>query len=493
MAKDLWLTPTQKIKLESTDKSIFSEIASRDRALNFNGMLGYLPNPDTVLKKRGQDISIYNELRTDSHTFSQILSRKSGIRAMNWEIDRGKAKSKETEFINGIFTKVLKLNNIITQMEEAPLYGYKFMEIMWERRNGYVIPATVSGKPPQWFSFDDQNRPRFRTRGSLTGELLPERKFLIATHEADYENPYGFASLSSCFWPVAFKRGGMKFWATFTEKYSMPYIIGKTPRGTDKAQVGDLLNMLDEMVQDAVAVIPDDSSVEIITGSDKGSVDIYERLCHFCNAEISKALLGQTLTTEVGDNGSYAAGKVHQDVRADIIESDADMLTEQLNQLIRWVIDYNFRDVNDYPEIIFYYPEDVDKDLADRDSTLSAQGVRFTKKYYSRAYGLNDDEFDVVDPTVGSATPQEFAEQINDADALDNATATMTTITKDAQAEIELKIYEIINSANSYDEAFSALLEVYPNLTLESLQRMVIKTCMDARILGYAESEDDHK
>lgn len=492
MAKDIWITPTEKIKLNTTDKSMFSELASRDRALNFSGFLGYLPNPDPILKKRGQDISIYNELRTDSHTFSQILSRKSGMRAMNWEIDRGKAKSKETEFINDIFTKVLKLNNIITQMIEAPLYGYKFMEIMWERRGGYIIPKDVSGKPPQWFSFDDQNRPRFRTAGSLTGELLPERKFLIPTHEADYETPYGFASLSACFWSVAFKRGGMKFWATFTEKYSMPYIIGKTPRGTDKKQITDLLDMLDEMVQDAVAVIPDDSSVEIITGSDKGSVDIYERLCHFCNSEISKALLGQTLTTEIGDSGSYAAGKVHENVRADIIESDADMVAEQLNQLIRWIIDYNFRDVNEYPEIIFFYPEDVDKDLADRDSTLSAQGVRFTKKYYSRAYGLEDDEFEVVDPNA--VTPAtEFSEPVKKkTDALDDAAATLNNMTEEAQAEIELKLFEIINSAENYEDAFAALMSAYPSLNLDALESMVKKICMNSRILGYAESEDEN-
>jgi len=493
MAKEIWITPHQKVPIGRGNKSLHTEIASRDRAEGFGSYFGYLPNPDPVLKKRGQDISVYKELRTDSHVFSQILSRKSGLRSMEWEIDRGKAKTKETEFINDIFTNVLKMNRIISGMLEAPLYGYKFMEIMWEKRGEYLVCSDVVGKPPQWFNFDTENRPRFKTMGSLMGELLPDKKFLIPTFEADYENPYGFASLSACFWSVVFKRGGMKFWATFTEKYSMPFLLGKTPRGTSKEENQALLESLDEMIQDAVAVIPDDSSVEVITGSDKGSSDIYYRLCQFCNGEISKALLGQTLTTEVGDNGSYAAGKVHEGVRADIIESDADMVTEQLNQLIRWLIDFNFANVNAYPEIIFYYPKDVDKDLADRDSTLTTQGVRFNKKYYSRAYGLDDDEFDVVDVADPGQPAAEFAEPVKkkNTDVLDDAAAGIKSLTAESEAEIDMKLAEILNSASDYDEAIEALMAAYPKLNLERVQEMTDRLGFNSFMLGFAEAEEE--
>lgn len=34
-----------------------------------------------------------------------------------------------------------------------------------------------------------------------------------------------------CFWPVAFKKGGMKFWLRFAEKFGSPWVIGKHPRG----------------------------------------------------------------------------------------------------------------------------------------------------------------------------------------------------------------------------------------------------------------------
>ncbi|BAN95463.1 hypothetical protein E05_06970 [Plautia stali symbiont] len=81
----------------------------------------------------------------------------------------------------------------------------------------------VVGKPPEWFTFDTENRLRFQARQSgLAGELLPPRKFVVATQDATFDNPYGFADLSLCFWPVTFKKAGWSFWMRFSEKYGTP-------------------------------------------------------------------------------------------------------------------------------------------------------------------------------------------------------------------------------------------------------------------------------
>ncbi len=151
---------------------------------------------------------------------------------------------------------------------------------------------------------------------------MPDKKFLLVQHEATYKNPYGVPSLSRCFCPVTFKCGGMKFWVIFSEKYWMPFLVGKHPRGAAQSETDKLADMLEAMVQDAVAVIPDDSSVEIKEAGGKGaSADIYAKLLEFCKAEVSIAMLGQNLTTEVS-GGSYAAAESHMQVRKDIINAN---------------------------------------------------------------------------------------------------------------------------------------------------------------------------
>lgn len=180
-------------------------------------------------------------------------------------------------------------------MLDAVLYGYQPMEVMWARSAATWCRSISSAASTDWFVYDEENQLRLRTRQSpLKGEELPARKFLVPRQDASYDNPYGFADLSMVFWPTTFKKGGLKFWVQFTEKYGAPWVIGKHPRSASDAETNQLPDRLEDMAQDAVAVIPDDSSVDIKEAAYKtGSTEVYERLLHFCRSEVSIALLGQ--------------------------------------------------------------------------------------------------------------------------------------------------------------------------------------------------------
>lgn len=394
--KKLWINDTDYIDVAGRGALLSAQIATRQRSIDYYGLGTSLPNPDPVLKKQGKDIAVYRELLSDGHLGGCAASRKAGVRSLAWGIDRGKAQSGPARLIEDAFA-ALDMGRIISEILDAPLFGYQVLEVLWERRGGMVLPKDVAGKPPHWFTFDTQNALRFRTKDHWQGEPLPPRKFLLARHEATYENPYGVPELSRCFWPVTFKRGGLKFWVVFTEKYGMPYLVGRHPRGTDKKENDALLDVLERMVQDAVAVIPDDSSVEILEGAGRGaSAQVYEKLIETCKTEVSIALLGQNLTTQV-KGGSYAAAESHMAVRQDIIDGDRRLVESVVNELIDWICAFNFGDDSAArPSFGMWEEEDVDARLAERDRVLAGTGVRFTKRYFMRAYGLEEEDFAVT-------------------------------------------------------------------------------------------------
>ena len=124
-------------------------------------------------------------------------------------------------------------------MLDAVLYGYQPMEVMWGKVGGYLVPVDIVGKPADWFVYDDEPTSCACAPSKATackGEELPARKFLVPRQDASYDNPYGFADLSMVFWPTTFKKGGLKFWVQFTEKYGAPWIIGKHPRSATPAE-----------------------------------------------------------------------------------------------------------------------------------------------------------------------------------------------------------------------------------------------------------------
>ena len=89
---------------------------------------------------------------------------------------------------------------------------------------GALLPDKVMAKPHEWFHFNSEGELRFRSRQApLYGEELQPRKFLVPRQDASYANPYGFPDLSMCFWPTVFKRGGLKFWVKFGEKFGEGY------------------------------------------------------------------------------------------------------------------------------------------------------------------------------------------------------------------------------------------------------------------------------
>lgn len=482
------------LKKANSKKSLTEEIATRKRALNFYSLANILPDPDIVLRKQGKDVRVYKELLCDPHVFACVQSRKSGVLSLGWEINRGLDKDEKAEAIENLL-KQLDIHKLISDILDATQFGFQPLEIIWKRdKAGYILPEKIVAKPPEWFCFDDNNTLKFRTKENYYGEELPNKKFLLAQNNPSYNNPYGERTLSRVFWPVTFKKGGLKFWVIFTEKYGMPHLIGKHPRGATKEETNTLADMLEEMVQDAIAVIPDDSSVEIQEANKSSSAAIYEQLIDKMNAEISKAILGQTLTTEIGSTGSYAASNTHFAIRQDIIDADKKLVEQTINQLIQWIYEINFVNT-EVPVFELYQEEDVDLTLAQRDKILSDTGVKFTKEYFIKNYGLEDEDFDIREDILPTGTPNfsEFKEEppiVHGQKQIEDLFKFLSETELSKQAQNVLSpLISLLESCEDYEEAFELLTD--KNLHTKQLEQSIQKAMFLCELQGRSDGLDE--
>lgn len=138
---------------------------------------------------------------------------------------------------------------------------------------------------------------------------------------------------------------------------------------------------------------------------------------------MSKAILGQTLTTELENTGSFAASKTHMDVRADILNGDKRLVEQTFNTLIRWIHKINFPTSVEIPKFSLFKEEDVDKELAERDRILTDAGVMFTKSYFMRTYGLDADDLSVETDKPKAQKPKTGEDKAPSADIADNFSA----------------------------------------------------------------------
>lgn len=418
MAKGLYINPTTFLPLSQISENLTSEIATRQFALGgFAGFFNYLPDPDPILRKLNMDQSVYKDLRSDEQVGSLMARRKSLTKSLDWDIDQNDASEKEVELCKRALTilsdKKNKVKDIISQSLNPIFFGYSVFEVVWELIDGAWLPVKIQEKPREWFLFDSENTLRFRTQFDWNGvpvvgdNVDPKYsyKFILLQNESEYDNPYGDKALSRCFWPVTFKRGGMRFFSVFIEKYGMPFIFGKLPRGAKPEDHYDLMGKLSNMVQDAVATGPDDSSIQIIEPKGASAGDLHEKYLNRCDNSIAKAILTNALSTEnqkVGSRASSETGAIT--IEGNLSEEDRDFPTELFNQIFKWIVDINIGSKK-YPTFKPFELDDVDKDKSERDKNLKDIGVKFTKKYFTNSYNLEEDDFD-LQPVVSGAEPQ---------------------------------------------------------------------------------------
>ncbi|MDR3356482.1 MAG: DUF935 domain-containing protein, partial [Spirochaetaceae bacterium] len=377
------------------------QFATRQRANDFLRLMRTLPDPDPVLRKMGRGITALQELLTDSHLESVWSVRCSATSGAQWFCASGGDGRRETEaaeLFSGQLDK-LDIPRVIEEMMDAVAYGYSPLEVLWTRDGEQWGIGDIVGKPPQWFEFDRENRLVFKTGPSGTEELPPNR-FLLARHRPSYANPYGVKVFSKCYWPVTFKKNGFRWWTVFVEKYGGAFLYGKYPNNASEHYKAELLNALEKMIADAVAIAPEGTEITIESAKEKGAAgSVHADYIKTANAEISKAVLGQTLTTEIGDKGSYAASATHNRVREDLAASDRRRICELFNRLAAvWTL-YNFGAETAPPQFQFVKDEDLQSGRAERDTKLYAVGWRPTKAYLMKQYELEEEDFDLAEPS----------------------------------------------------------------------------------------------
>lgn len=385
-------------------KSLGVELASFSSALGRTVQI--MPDPDPVLRKRGDDARVLEGLAADDQVTMAIQLRRRKVQAKGdydyspGQPDKGKEPSTAARALCDALIDDLapiKLKDVFNGVIDANFYGYTIFELYWQPAGTQMRLAGIQEKPREWFGFDGDGKLFFSANGQK--QYAPYGKLLMVRHEPTYRNPYGLRLLSRCLWPVTFKQSGIEWCLRFLEKYGIPWQVATAPTDYDQKQRQQLASSLASMVQDAVAVLPAGSEHKIEQVSGDHSEN-YLQFLNFWNAAIAKVLSCQTQSSELtGRIGSYASAKTHYEVLEDVATADEELICDAMNDLS--VIYANVNRSAEYPPVFAYNePEDYDAQ-AELDKKRYAVGVRFTKAHFQR-YGLSDDEFYMATEAGGS-------------------------------------------------------------------------------------------
>lgn len=284
--------------------------------------------------------------------------------------------------------------------------GYSVTEIIWDTSGSRWMPAALKWRDPRWFQFDPLDLETLYRRGAGGPEPLEPAKYVVHMAKTKSGLPIrgGLARLVA--WGFMFKSFTVKDWAVFCEAYGQPLRIGKYGAGASETDKETLLRAVRSIGADFGAIIPDSMMIEFIQATLSGSLDLYERRANWLDQQVSKAVLGQTQTTDA-TAGGYATAQVHDGVRGDIEDADAEQLAGTLNRdLVRWVVDLNLGPPKGgrYPRIVIRRPEAEDlAALAANLEKLVPLGLKVSESWARDKFGVPDP--DAGEDLLGKATP----------------------------------------------------------------------------------------
>lgn len=273
------------------------------------------------------DYTLYNELKeslkVDLHLMGIIESRVTPVQRKKFKIiDK---EGNENEELTELFKKPW-FEDFIKFSIESRFEGFTILELFELDENGEL---SVINTIPQEHTIPKKGLIT-QNAGDQTGWQYKEGGFAPYYIQVGKNTDLGkYQYIAPA---VLAKKLAWGSWLDFIEKFGIPPRFAKT--AGDETRQQDLANMLKDMISAHYAVLSANNNEEIIFGDvpTNDAWQVFDKLLERANSEMSKAVLGQTMTTDNGSSRSQS--EVHKEVADDRHETDNTFILNLTNNVL---------------------------------------------------------------------------------------------------------------------------------------------------------------
>lgn len=484
--------------VDKNGKPLTDEIASirRDPLIPlFSGLIQ--PNDDTLATRgQGKGVKLYEEIERDPHVYACLHKRKMAVISRPWEVTPASESALDMQAAEVVREQLDSINFDVAcySLLDAINKGYAVGEIMWAMLNG-IVASKIIARDQRRFKFGENYELRLITQQNImTGEEMPDKKFIVHSVGAKDANPYGLGLGSKLFWLVWFKRQGITFWLTFLDKFGSPTPVGKYPSGTlpDKQQV--LMDALAAISQDTGISIPDGMDITLLEATRGGNAG-YEAMCRYMDEQIAYCILGEAPNVKGGGGAAASAAITRNEVRLELVQFDSDMLSSTLNEtLIKWISEYNVPGAT--PPTVWrkiVEPEDI-KVRAERDKILFEMGMKPNADYMAENYP-GWELAKLSSPAGKRGAGGEGVQFAEGAQSIYPGDALAARLSIEAAPHWNVLMEQlrgVVNKADSLEALRDDLLASFSELPSDDLVKVMAAGFAVAELVGISEVNDGH-
>lgn len=269
----------------------------------------------------------------DAHLYAVANTRRLALTGLEWQvisavdvvegIDRG-AADEAAAYCRSVLAGLDAFDEVLQHLSLAIGRNIAIAEVVWDVTSGELRPVDLVPVDFTRIMFDEVDRPRILTEDEpRDGIELPPHKFIVYTPHSVSGHPQRGGLLRVTAMVYLAKNLALKDWMIFAEVFGMPVRIARYEPNATAEEKRELLSMLESLGSNAAGIFSRAVELQVIEANRGSPGPPYRQLVEFLNREMSKAWLGQTLTTDTtGQGGSFAASRVHDMVRQDVLADD---------------------------------------------------------------------------------------------------------------------------------------------------------------------------
>lgn len=169
---------------------------------------------------------------------------------------------------------------------------------------------------------------------------IPYREGEFADWCIEVGDPHDLGLLCKCAQQTIPKKNMCAYWDTFGEIFGMPMRVATTTSQNpgDRRRIED---MLEAMGAASWGVFPEGTTIDIKESTRGDAYNVYDKRIDRCNSELSKGIIGQTMTLDSGS--SLSQSETHLEMFENLCASDAKLIKYVINdRLIPIMIRHGF-------------------------------------------------------------------------------------------------------------------------------------------------------
>ncbi|WP_407540476.1 DUF935 family protein [Deinococcus radiomollis] len=410
----------------------------------------------------------------------------------------------------------------------AYLLGVSIAELIWDTSTPGRWTPTIKVWHPTFIQW------RWDTQSfwisTLDGQVeVKSGEGKWAVLQMGRQRPWMSGLMRSLAIPWMIRQYAYRDWARYSEVHGLPIRVGMVPSGGDPADRARFIGQVQNLASQSVVLLPQGTSKDE-PGFDLKLLEAaalswqgFEKLIERTETSIGVAVLGQNLTTEIR-GGSFAAASVHDRIRQDILEADANMLQQaELEGILKpWALfNYGSTDLAPIPD----YKTDPPTDTKVKADSLSTIGD-VIGKFQDAGIQLDLEQlavnFDI--PIAEGAELNLPPEPVRVPEAPDSTAGGNGTVNKDPQPQLNTitlasgaklpasspfvqgqlyadalvdsgaaraspqiqlsEVLKVIEAAEDYDSLRKALLKLYKGLSADEFAGVLEKSLILADLAG---------